>query len=661
MGINRIKLANGMTNPNQGLADPKLTARQVAEQNPELHAMRQNFFGTDYLSDIDQGNTGTVQYYTGLGNPNDLQFTPPVVEETPAVDTIIPVVDGGDGDGGGGQATIPGAINTVVTPPNITPTNLNDFEGVGDTTMPSNLTSDMVGNIDTTSVDTYPSATSNVAPDGTTMANMTDDVDMNLIDQPFADTPVVLGSGNNALGLQDPQSLAIGPDGAVDFNTGPGMDGYVEGIDLDNATDFSRPNIGEISGDTQGTVLGGNPDINNMGDILDMNSIDQTDNISDYGMPQGSPGQLNPAATPSVDYSEFDDLEADVGAQPFQTVSEVEANDPNFRYRDQFMEDIKNLPGNIKNALTTSMDVGITDLGKVKNFFMNNGGQEIADNVFKIGDYTIDVAKTLTSGVISLIGSALTGIPGLGLLAGGLPPRDPRQTALDELYDVQDGTIQSGLMAGYNPVSGNPLDPNYGLQDAYQERIDSMENTLQEKYNMTDQEIADLYAGSYTGDVDTNLLDDVVELKDMKEKEKSRLDLFSGDVDERDQMLEDITQQNKNEIQLTDPNLKIEDRNRSDAPTGDVTTAIAPPSVLSKPTVAEIQEQERAARQAAANNAQRAANQELYRTSGGGGGGQPGSAPTGTAGRNPWGRAKGGLIRKPYSKGGIAGLKHAKR
>ena len=62
---------------------------------------------------------------------------------------------------------------------------------------------------------------------------------------------------------------------------------------------------------------------------------------------------------------------------------------------------------------------------------------------------------------------------------------------------------------------------------------------------MTDQEIADLYAGSYTGDVDTNLLDDVVELKDMKEKEKERLDLFSGDVDERDQMLEDISLQNK--------------------------------------------------------------------------------------------------------------------
>ena len=48
-----------------------LNAQQVAEQNPELHQMRQKFFGQDYLSDIAQG-TGTAQYYTGFGDPNFL-------------------------------------------------------------------------------------------------------------------------------------------------------------------------------------------------------------------------------------------------------------------------------------------------------------------------------------------------------------------------------------------------------------------------------------------------------------------------------------------------------------------------------------------------------------------------------------------------------------
>ena len=126
-----------------------------------------------------------------------------------------------------------------------------------------------------------------------------------------------------------------------------------------------------------------------------------------------------------------------------------------------------------------------------------------------------------------------------------LPPQDPRQTALNELYDVKDGTIQSGLMQGYNPVSGNPLDPTYGLQEAYQDRIDTIENTLKTKYNMTDAEIADVKAGSYTGDVDTNLFETLTDLEEAKEKEKNVLDLYSGDIDERDQMLEDIVLQNK--------------------------------------------------------------------------------------------------------------------
>jgi len=49
-----------------------LTPEVVAEQNPELHKMRQIAFGQDYLSDIEQG-TGTAQYYSGWENvPSDL-------------------------------------------------------------------------------------------------------------------------------------------------------------------------------------------------------------------------------------------------------------------------------------------------------------------------------------------------------------------------------------------------------------------------------------------------------------------------------------------------------------------------------------------------------------------------------------------------------------
>jgi hypothetical protein len=62
---------------------------------------------------------------------------------------------------------------------------------------------------------------------------------------------------------------------------------------------------------------------------------------------------------------------------------------------------------------------------------------------------------------------------------------------------------------------------------------------------MTDAEIADVKAGSYTGDVDSDLLGRLNQLEEGKAAEKARLDLFSGDVDERDQMLDNISLQNQ--------------------------------------------------------------------------------------------------------------------
>jgi hypothetical protein len=174
--------------------------------------------------------------------------------------------------------------------------------------------------------------------------------------------------------------------------------------------------------------------------------------------------------------------------------------------------------------------------------------EDLADNTNLLQRLGLPANFDLSKAALEAGINLAVGVP-ISLIARGLeavlPDRDPRQTALEELYDVQDGTIQSGLMKGYNPVSGNPLDPTYGLQEAYQDRIDTIENTLKTKYNMTDAEIADVKAGSYTGDVDTNLFETLTDLEEAKEKEKNVLDLYSGDIDERDQMLEDIVLQNK--------------------------------------------------------------------------------------------------------------------
>ena len=93
-----------------------LNAQQVAEQNPELHEMRQKFFGQDYLSDIEKGDTGTVQYYTGLGDPNAINYTEAPIEE-PVIDTSTPVVDTGGGGGGGGKNVVTGGDGIMSTAP----------------------------------------------------------------------------------------------------------------------------------------------------------------------------------------------------------------------------------------------------------------------------------------------------------------------------------------------------------------------------------------------------------------------------------------------------------------------------------------------------------------------------------------------------------------
>ena len=89
-------------------------AREIAEQNPELHQMRQTAFGTDYLKDIEQG-TGTAQYYGGWGNVPGYGFTsttaaePEVATEIVAPGVTAPVA------GDQGQGTMPMTAQPTTT------------------------------------------------------------------------------------------------------------------------------------------------------------------------------------------------------------------------------------------------------------------------------------------------------------------------------------------------------------------------------------------------------------------------------------------------------------------------------------------------------------------------------------------------------------------
>ena len=154
------------------------------------------------------------------------------------------------------------------------------------------------------------------------------------------------------------------------------------------------------------------------------------------------------------------------------------------------------------------------------------------------------------------IGAPLT--LAVDVLKAVLPEQDPRQTALDEFYTTGEGaqyldpSSENYIpgMENYNIVSGSDTlnkltggklidETTYGLQEAYQDRIDTINESLNkfDKYNPNHPD--------YDPAKTKELTDRVKNLEEAKAKESDILSLYEGDIDERDQMLEDISLQNK--------------------------------------------------------------------------------------------------------------------
>jgi hypothetical protein len=146
------------------------------------------------------------------------------------------------------------------------------------------------------------------------------------------------------------------------------------------------------------------------------------------------------------------------------------------------------------------------------------------------GDNKFDIMQYLPFGEKSITGSIIRGIGSL------VPDMDPRQKALRDLYGYTDtGSVPSGLMQGYNPVSGGGLytltggkfgePPTYGLQKAYDKRMDTIEKTLTKeggKYGLSQDDIDAIYAGTYdeeSDNFDTALIQRLRDLKAAKDKE----------------------------------------------------------------------------------------------------------------------------------------------
>jgi len=228
---------------------------------------------------------------------------------------------------------------------------------------------------------------------------------------------------------------------------------------------------------------------------------------------------------------------------------------------------------NIFGKVGDNVSLALTELGKLPGAIVDTLNQTV--DVF---GKKIDVGKTIGGLIINKIagGPATFAIE---FLKNVLPEQDPRVKKLNDFYSTGEGAEYTDPSSPdyipgldqYNTVSGGFLNmvtggkygtpTNYGLQGTYQKSIDRIEKTLANKYNMTDAEIADAKAGKYKGDVTSDLIKRIELYGDAKKKEADMLgitaaedkrlkelefkDFFAGDVDERDQMLEDISLQNK--------------------------------------------------------------------------------------------------------------------
>jgi len=161
---------------------------------------------------------------------------------------------------------------------------------------------------------------------------------------------------------------------------------------------------------------------------------------------------------------------------------------------------------------------GLSKAGMINNeMFIEDRPIKEAKEAKKTG--IMQAAKDKGNALLDFIkGGGITGFALRSVFGGD--PNDPRGSFLRNYYGGEDGsnlkkgTIQGGLMAGYNPVSGglfgSPV--TFGLQNAYDRRIATIRKTLLRKYGDRN------YKGT-----DTKLDERVAKLIEEKRKEKEAL------------------------------------------------------------------------------------------------------------------------------------------
>jgi hypothetical protein len=341
-----------------------LTARQVAEQNPELNKLREIAFGENYLDDIDAG-TGTARFYSGFGQQPTYTGTNTDQSVADAVTAQAEAVAAPDQSGGQDQVTgglgldttfqdagatdVPGTIGTLgdlTTPTTVGPFDYTDAP----VTVPgldlSGTSTDLIdrGVIETPQEfyeRTYRTSTgSSSAPEGigpefTADYDSLDQEEKNLVDQEYGIayglSPAIepatdfnlLGTAANLItgGITDIPLVGTAVQKATDFFKGGGNDSVASETDFSTMGDSSvdafenNPNNIENIQTPLETAIGINsidiPEIRGDDETISEDTVTETtDPIDDFEVSGGvgKPGEvldtfLGPvASTPTETY-----------------------------------------------------------------------------------------------------------------------------------------------------------------------------------------------------------------------------------------------------------------------------------------------------------------------------------------------------------------------
>jgi len=217
----------------------------------------------------------------------------------------------------------------------------------------------------------------------------------------------------------------------------------------------------------------------------------------------------------------MDQLNAAYEKAKFSNTAPVGFEDMNI-YRNTVVPQNVNIPSglNITNIAPVTEAQSVTQSNGL-DYLLNQGGDDnnyVNKNInydnLKIPTLQSEKRNKLSSGIIkafNIIKDPITGL--ISSAIGMLPDRDSRQGTLENFYGdnfglTSSGSVASGIMQGYNPVSGFGDKTQYGLTSAIDKRIDKIKKTMLSKIKR--------YGSTYDS---SKQLDKIKQLRAVKEKE----------------------------------------------------------------------------------------------------------------------------------------------